>query len=205
MNFKLKTVVLIFTLNLFTIINGFTQSSENSAKVIEKISLSEKDLDIFKEQTKQKVNEFQNHILILSDKTQSRSKRNMAEKEALKLFYDGAIMEISLLINGKTIEKERPMAEYLFRLKTINFTKVEITFFDIVYVTEFTRAPDGKYHGIATFFQKFQGFQGDKITYSDITKKEISIIIDLIEDDFYNEKQWKLFLGDIRATETKRK
>ena len=37
-------------------------------------------------------------------------------------------------------------------------------------------------HGIATFFQEFKGFTGDKIAYRDVTKKEISVIIDLIED-----------------------
>ena len=40
-------------------------------------------------------------------------------------------------------------------------------------------------------------------TTFNVTKKEISVIIDLIEDDFYNEKQWKLFLGDVKASETK--
>ena len=34
---------------------------------------------------------------------------------------------------------------------------------------------------------------------------EDEIVIDLVEDQFYNEKQWKIFLGDIKAAETKNK
>jgi hypothetical protein len=41
------------------------------------------------------------------------------------------------------------------------------------------------------------------VVYKDITKKEVEIIIDLVEDKFFNEKRWKLFLGDIKAAETK--
>ena len=93
--------------------------------------------------------------------------------------------------------------EYLYRLKTLPYLRVEIKFYDICYITEFTRGEDGKYYATATIFQEFTGYMGDQIAYRDITKKEISIIIDLVEDEFFNEKRWALFLGDIKATETK--
>jgi hypothetical protein len=56
---------------------------------------------------------------------------------------------------------------------------------------------------VATILQEFTGFQGDNIAYTDITKKEIEIIIDLVEDPFFKEKSWRIFLGDIKATETR--
>jgi len=31
----------------------------------------------------------------------------------------------------------------------------------------------------------------------------VEIIIDLIEDPFFHDKSWKIFLGDIKAAETK--
>ena len=39
----------------------------------------------------------------------------------------------------------------------------------------------------------------------EIAKKEIEIIIDLVEDPFFKQKSWKLFLGDIKASETKQR
>jgi len=56
---------------------------------------------------------------------------------------------------------------------------------------------------VATIFQEFTGFVGDNITYTDITQKEIEIVVEQEEDKFYNEKRWKIYLGNIKATETK--
>jgi hypothetical protein len=95
------------------------------------------------------------------------------------------------------------MAKYLARLKSLPYTKVIIKFYDIAYIRDFTKGPDGKYYSTATIIQEFTGFDKDDIIYKDITKKDVEIIVDLVEDNFFNEKRWKIFLGDIRATETK--
>jgi hypothetical protein len=95
------------------------------------------------------------------------------------------------------------MAKYLARLKSLPYTKVVIKFYDIAYVSEFTKGPDGRYYSVATVIQEFTGFSGDNIIYTDVTKKEIEIIIDLVEDPFFNQKSWKIFLGDIKASETR--
>jgi hypothetical protein len=181
-----------------------TASTSKQSQFIEEVNLSEQDVALFKEQTKQKVDEFQQHIVTIGSKDEPAEKRNMAEKEALKLFYNGATMETTtMLADGSNRIVARPMEKYLARLKSLPYTKVVIKFYDIAYVRDFVQGPDGKYYSTATIIQEFTGFTGDDIAYTDITKKEIEIIIDLIEDSFYNEKRWVLFLGDIKATETK--
>ena len=128
----------------------------------------------------------------------------MAEKEALKLFYKGAQMEISMIMPDGIVQKvNRSMEKYLARLKSLPFTKVVIKFYDIAYIRDFTKGPDGKYYSTATIIQEFTGFKDDNIVYTDVTKKDIEIIIDLVEDKFFKEKRWKIFLGDIKASETK--
>jgi hypothetical protein len=113
-------------------------------------------------------------------------------------------MEISVLQPDGTSQKvNRPMEKYLARLKSLPYTKVVIKFYDIAYIREFTKGPDGKYYSTATIIQEFTGFNEDNIVYTDVTKKDIEIIIDLVEDKFFNEKRWKIFLGDIKASETK--
>ena len=181
-----------------------TASTSKQGAIVNEINLSTQDIESFKQQTKQKIDEFQQHIVTLGSKDESAEKRNMAEKEALKLFYEGAIMEISSIKpDGTTSIISRTIKKYLARLKSLSYTKVVIKFYDIAYVSEFTKGPDGRYYSTATIIQEFTGFSGDDLVYSDITKKDIEIVIDLIEDKFYNEKQWKVFLGDIKATETK--
>jgi hypothetical protein len=178
--------------------------SSKTARIIDEINISEADVTMFKTVTERKVAELQQHIVIISDKDQPPEKRNLAELEALKLFYKGAMMEVSYIdASGETIIKTRTIENYLYRLKTLPFTKVIIKYYDIAYVTEFIKGPDNKFYAVATIFQEFTGFVGDNITYTDITQKEIEIVVEQEEDKFYDEKRWKIYLGNIKATETK--
>lgn len=201
-----KILLPIIALSLYIAALGQTKTAITSkeAKIVDEINLSEQDIGLFKEQTKQKVEEFQQYIVTLGSKDEPAEKRNMAEKEALKLFYKGSQMEISVIQADGSVQKvNRPMEKYLARLKSLPFTRVVIKFYDIAYISNFTKGPNGKYYSTATIIQEFTGFKDDKLIYKDVTKKDIEIIIDLVEDKFFNEKRWKIFLGDIKATETK--
>ena len=201
-----KLLLPIIALSLNIVVSGQTKTAVTSkeAKIVDEINLSEQDIELFKEQTKQKVDEFQQYIVTLGSKDEPAEKRNMAEKEALKLFFKGAEMEISILLaNGNVQKVNRPMEKYLARLKSLPYTRVFIRFYDIAYIRDFTKGPDGKYYSTATIIQEFTGFNDDNIIYTDVTKKDIEIIIDIVQDKFFLEKRWKIFLGDIKATETK--
>ena len=201
---KLLLPIIAISLSLFASGQTKTAVTSKEAKIVDEINLSEQDIQVFKEQTKQKVDEFQQYIVTLGSKDEPAEKRNMAEKEALKLFYKGAQMEISMVMPDGTVQKvNRPMEKYLARLKSLPFTRVVIKFYDIAYIRDFTKGPDGKYYSTATIIQEFTGFKDDNIVYTDVTKKDIEIIIDLVEDKFFKEKRWKIFLGDIKASETK--
>jgi hypothetical protein len=196
----------IIGLSLGFVLSGQTKTAATSkeAKIADEIKLSKQDIELFKEQTKQKVEEFQQYIITVGSKDEPEEKRNMAEKEALKLFFKGAEMEISeIMQDGSTRMVSRPMDIYLARLKSLPYTKVIIKYYDIVYISDFTKGPDGRYYSTATIIQEFTGFNNDNIIYKDITKKDVEIIVDLVEDKFFNEKRWKIFLGNIKATETK--
>ena len=201
-----NTIILVMclTFSMFAPAQTKTAVTSKQAAMVEEINLSPADIDVFKEQTKQKIEEFQQYIVTLGSKDEPAEKRNMAEKEALKLFYTGAQMEISMVMpDGSAQKVNRPMEKYLSRLKSLPYTKVVIKFYDIAYVSEFTKGPDGKYYSTATIIQEFTGYTADNVVYKDITKKEVEIIIDLVQDKFFNEKRWKIFLGDIKASETK--
>lgn len=181
-----------------------TAVTSKQALISDEINLSASDIAVFKEQTMQKVKEFEQYVVTLGSKDEPAEKRNMAEKEALKLFYKSAQMYISFILpDGTTQTTPRPMEKYLARLKSLPYTKVLIKFYDIAYISEFHKGADGKYYSTATIIQEFTGFTNDEIKYSDVTKKDIEIIVDIVEDKFFQEKRWKIYLGDIKATETK--
>jgi hypothetical protein len=197
--------ILVFFFTSMGIAQTKTAITSKEAKINSEISLSDADIEVFKEQTRQKVDEFTQHIVTIGNKAEAPERRNLAEKEALKLFFAGAEMEVSSLSpDGSTRKVARPMVKYLARLKSLPFTRVVIRFYDIAYVSEFTKGPDGRYYSVATVIQEFTGFSGDNIIYTDVTKKEIEIIIDLVDDPFFNQKSWKIFLGDIKASETRK-
>jgi transcriptional regulator with PAS, ATPase and Fis domain len=201
-----KLIISLIAILVSFSVSGQTKTAVTSkeAKIVDEINLSEQDIEVFKEQTKQKVDEFQQYIITLGSKDEPAEKRNMAEKEALKLFFKGAEMEISVIQpDGSVLKVNRPMEKYLARLKSLPYTRVVIRFYDIAYIKEFTKGPDGKYYSTATIIQEFTGFNDDNIVYTDVTKKDIEIIIDLVEDKFFMEKRWKIFLGDIKASETR--
>jgi hypothetical protein len=201
-----RIILPLIVMSLSLVASGQTKTAVTSkeAKIVDQINLSDQDIEVFKEQTKQKVDEFQQYIMTLGSKDEPSAKRNMAEKEALKLFFKGAQMEISMIKGDGSVQKvNRPMEKYLARLKSLPYTRVVIKFYDIAYISEFTKGPDGKYYSTATVIQEFTGFNEDNIVYTDVTKKDIEIIIDLVEDPFFKEKRWKIFLGDIKASETK--
>jgi hypothetical protein len=198
-------IFLTLSINLWAQEPTKTAVASKEAKIVDEINLSDADIEIFKEQTKQKVEEFQQHIITIGSKDQPAEKRNMAEREALKLFFKGAEMQTSVIAaDGNVIIQSRPMEKYLARLKSLPYTSVVIKFYDLVYISSFTKGPDGRYYSSATVIQEVTGFTGDNLVYKDVTKKEIEIIIDLVEDKFFNEKKWKVFLGNIKATETKK-
>lgn len=204
---KIAIYLLLITIFVPTLAQEPTKTAATSkeAKIVDEINLTESDIEIFKEQTKRKVEEFQQHIIIIGSKDEPAEKRNMAEKEALKLFFKGAEMQTSVIMPDGTVNiQSRPMEKYLARLKSLPYAKVVIKFYDLVYISSFTKGPDGRYYSSATIIQEFTGFSGDNIVYKDVTKKEIEIIIDLVEDKFFNEKKWRVFLGNIKATETKK-
>jgi len=110
---RILTSVFALTLTILVTAQTKTAVTTKEAKIVDEINLSAADIELFKEQTKQKVEEFQQYIITLANKDEPTEKRNMAEREALKLFYKGAQMEISTIMpDGTTQKVNRPMEKF---------------------------------------------------------------------------------------------
>ena len=66
------------------------------------------------------------------------------------------------------------------------------------------RQPDGKYVGVITVYQRFEGISEDGLTYKDTTKKDITIYVEKKKTQIRGRiiEFWDVLLGDIRVTET---
>ena len=53
----------------------------------------------------------------------------------------------------------------------LNYDQVTISWYDIHYISDLERQPDGRYVGVVTIYQRFEGTSDDGLKYKDTTKK----------------------------------
>ena len=96
------------------------------------------------------------------------------------------------------------MKEYFERLMALNYDRVTIKWFNIQYISDLERQPDGRYVGVITIYQRFQGESDDGLKYMDTTKKDITIYVERKQTQIGGRVIgfWDVLLGDIRVTET---
>jgi hypothetical protein len=161
----------------------------------------------YEKKVKQKVDQLQDYLQRLTDKSSSISMTNRTIEQCLKLFLnDGkdAIVGVSS-INSTTIRKSK-VRDYLVNLSRLPYQKVEITWTEIFLVDNFKLGPDGNYTATVSFQQSFKGFNDNNVAYGDLTHKNIDVIIrpySMIEQGV-NKNYWEILLGDIRVSQTER-
>ena len=122
---------------------------------------------------------------------------------AEELFSPGSEMGVSSLEKKDvTYYKVR---KYFERLMALNYDRVSIKWYDIHYISDLERQPDGRYVGVVTIYQRFEGESDDGMKYKDTTKKDITIYVERKKTQIQGRtiEFWDVLLGDIRVTETK--
>jgi hypothetical protein len=108
-------------------------------------------------------------------------------------------------LNRKTVNYY-PVREYLRRLMALNYAKVKIEWFNIQYISDLEKQPDGKYVGVITIYQRFEGVTAEGLKYIDTTKKDITIYVERKQTQINGRLIgfWDVQLGDIKVSETKK-
>ncbi|AZQ61786.1 hypothetical protein EI427_05915 [Flammeovirga pectinis] len=152
----------------------------------------------------EKVHDLSKYISKIGDKETSFSEANRVIERALELFVEDAQMGVSTL--GKKQIKYFGIRKYLERLNKLNYKSVNIDWFDIQYISDLEKQPDGRYVGVITVYQKFTGVTEDGLVYKDVTKKDITIYVERKTTQIGGREIgfWDVLLGDIRVSETKK-
>ncbi len=151
----------------------------------------------------EKVRDLSKYITIIGDKETPWSEANRVIDRAEELFMQGSEIGVSSL--AKTEISYFGVRKYFERLMRLNYNKVEISWYNIEYVSDLQRQPDGTYVGVITIFQKFKGYDAEgKLVYQDTTKKDITIYVKRKETQIGGRLIgfWDVMLGDIRVKET---
>jgi len=151
----------------------------------------------------EKVKDLGKYISIIGNKNTPFSEANRVIDRALELFAEGSQMGVSSL-NSKDINYYG-IREYFQRLMALNYDRVTIEWFNIQYISDLVRQPDGRYVGVITIYQRFTGESDDGLKYVDMTKKDITVYVERKQTQIHGRiiGFWDVLLGDIRVTETR--
>ncbi|NIJ51156.1 hypothetical protein [Dyadobacter arcticus] len=143
-----------------------------------------------------RVDEFTSYLRIIGNKSMKSEEKNKAVQQALSLFEPQATVAVS---SSKGVKKY-PVKEYLNRLKLLPYSKINITWNEVKYVSELKQEADGNYYGIIAAQQVFEGFAANgKVAYGDITKKNIRVKLESYQKtiDGKDTVNWEVLLGNI--------
>jgi hypothetical protein len=150
----------------------------------------------------EKVRDLSKYISIIGDKETAYSEANRVMDRAEELFAPDSEMGVSSLTTEEV--EYYKVRKYFERLMALNYDKVKISWYDIHYISDLEKQPDGKYVGVVTVYQRFEGTSDDGLNYKDTTKKDITIYVEKKKTQISGRtiEFWDVMLGDIRVTET---
>lgn len=151
----------------------------------------------------EKVRDLSKYISLIGDKSTEFSEANRVIDRAVELFMEGSEVGVSSIYREEVNNYE--IRKYLERLMQLNYSKVDISWYKIQYVSDLEKQPDGTYVGVITVFQKFSGYDDEgNLVYQDVTKKDITVYVKRKETQIAGRLIgfWDVLLGDIRVKET---
>jgi hypothetical protein len=153
----------------------------------------------------EKVRDLSKYISIIGNKKTQYSEATRVMDRAEELFAPESEMGVSAL-NKKEVTYYK-VRKYFEHLMALNYDRVNIKWYNIHYISDLERQPDGRYVGIVTIYQRFEGESEGGLKYKDTTKKDITIYVDRKKTQMQGKtvEFWDVLLGDIRVTETTEK
>lgn len=190
----MKSIKYIFSLGIlfFTIFSVFAQSGEISPQrkqAIDSLAL-------------EKVKDLSKYISIIGNKKTAFSEANRVMDRAEELFIKDSEIGVSSLTKKEIVNYK--IRKYFEHLMALNYDRVTIEWYNIHYISDLERQPDGRYVGVITIYQKFEGASEGGLKYKDTTKKDITIYVERKKTQIEGRiiSFWDVLLGDIRVKET---
>lgn len=162
----------------------------------EKPVLTDSEYKEYSQKGIRRVDEFNSYLRIIGDKSRKSEEKNKAVLQALSLFEPQATVAVS----SSSGVRKYPVKDYLNRLKLLPYSKINITWNEVKYVSELKQEADGNYYGIISGQQVFEGYSANgKVAYGDITRKNIRVKLESYQKtvDGRDTLRWEVLLGNI--------
>jgi len=152
-----------------------------------------------------KCHQFVDYIKIVTGKKSSRDVINNAIESAVSLFVnENCKIEVSSV--NKNIKTKYPVRKYFQKLSALNQTydQVVVSGSNYYIVSGLRKGPDGNYYTIVTFEQVFSGYHKDQIAYTDLTRKNIIVMVIQLKkmQEGAFKSVWDVLLKEVQVMET---
>lgn len=167
------------------------------------LDLDQASYEQFKQKSLQKTDDLGKYLNLIANKSTAPEVSNKAIDQAVALFLSDSSMVETTKPNGD--KDQTPIRKYLAKLRLLKYSKVLIEWTDISYVSNLRKAPDGNYYGVISLQQKFSGFIDNKMVYSDVTRKNIEVVLKTYKKEVEGEsvELWDVFLNNIGISATR--
>jgi hypothetical protein len=172
-----------------------------------KTILNEQEKTEYSKKGRAKLDDFVTFLNVITNKDTDTDTKDKAIEQTVKLFTPGSTIQVSVKMpNGTTKLISRKVEEYLKKLKLSPYSKLDIEWTDVHYVSELKQESDGNYYGIIKGEQRFTGYDKDgEVKYADVTEKNVKVMVKSYNkaNNGTDSQQWGVFLGNIGIIETK--
>ena len=155
---------------------------------------------------KLKARDLGDYMSSITDKRTDEDELEILINLALNLFKSDTCSVAVSKINVDEI-KYYTIKEYLIKLKQLRgiYDKIEITWSKVAFVSNLKLGTDGRYHGVVSIEQKFKAYRDGRIVYTDVTQKNIEIILEgfKICEEGICKNHWQILLSQIGVVETR--
>jgi len=165
-------------------------------------TLSNQQLSDFHDEALRRIDQFVDYLAVIADKQRSFEERNDAIKATMLLFEQNATIEVSSTTTGKV--NTLPLRRYLEKLKTLPYSKVQISNFNAARLSDWKKQPDGSYYAVGQYFQDFKAWRNGQPLAGDRTTKKIDADLRIREDPFFKDKHWMVLFRNITVKSSQR-
>lgn len=162
-------------------------------------SLTEQELEGYREKAKQKVDAFYGYLNVIVDKQRPKAEKDIAVETAARLFMPNSMIEVDSDKNPGQIKKYT-VREYLKRLQLLPYSTAKIEWSEVQYIKDLSQEKDGNYYGIISGQQTFMGYgKENEVMYSDVRKKNVKVKLQSYEKQIDGQTafNWDVLLGNI--------
>lgn len=199
------------------IIEGSTDEAENNrnlgARNIPKLddAITPEEKEAIQREAEDKLYRLQDCFVMLVNRNFTAQQKQRERETTVQDLFINERANVGVSTVNSDVISNYLIGDYLTRLErmiTGAYQKVEIVFSEIHKVSNFKRNPDGTWSATVTFSQQFKGFgdvDGKQLSYSDITQKNVTVIIrrvELFTGDSTPEVYWEVLLSDIGVNQT---